>query len=64
MSGLLERVGELLARRTSRRGALSKAAVAGAAFAVAPVRYLIRPGTAWAVISPQDCPSGSKCTDG
>ena len=64
MTALVERVGELLARRTSRRGALSKAAVAGAAFAVAPVRYLIRPGTAWAVIQPQDCPPGAKCRDG
>ena len=61
---LLTAMGEMLERRTSRRGALSKAAVAGAAFAVAPVRYLIRPGTAWAVISPQNCPPGSKCTDG
>jgi hypothetical protein len=64
VSGVVEAVGELLARRTSRRGALSRAAVAGAAFAVAPVRYLIRPGTAWAVIRPNDCPKGSKCTDG
>jgi hypothetical protein len=61
--GLLVRVGELLARRTSRRGALARAAVAGAAFAVAPVRYLIRPGTAWAVLRPRDCGSGL-CTDG
>jgi hypothetical protein len=53
----------LLERRTSRRTALSRAAVAGAAFAVAPVRYLIRPGTAWAVITPGDCSSGL-CTDG
>ena len=61
---LLTAIGEVLERRTSRRGALSKAAVAGAAFAVAPVRYLIRPGTAWAVITPQNCPTGSKCADG
>jgi hypothetical protein len=56
-------VGRLLERRTTRRRALSRVAVAGAAFAVAPVRYLVRPGTAWAVIGPQDCHSG-KCTDG
>jgi hypothetical protein len=61
---LVARMGELLERRTSRRGALSRAAVAGAAFAVAPVRYLIRPGTAWAVLTPQDCSPGTKCTDG
>jgi hypothetical protein len=53
----------LLERRTSRRKALSRAAVAGAAFAVAPIRYLIRPGTAWAVLGPSDC-LGGLCTDG
>ena len=41
--GLSERfaasVGALLERRVSRRGALARAAVAGSAFAVAPVRY-------------------------
>jgi hypothetical protein len=56
-------VGGLLERRTSRRGALARAALAGSAFAVAPIRYLIRPGTAWAVLLPQDCASGL-CTDG
>ncbi len=64
MSGLVDAFGGLLARRTSRRGALSRAAVAGAAFAVAPVRYLVKPGTAWAVLRPQDCPHASKCRDG
>jgi hypothetical protein len=57
------RVGSLLERRVSRRGALARAAVAGSAFAVAPVRYLVRPGTAWAVIDPNRCASGL-CTDG
>jgi hypothetical protein len=61
---IVARIGEVLERRTSRRGALSRAAVAGAAFAVAPVRYLVRPGSAWAVLRPADCPHGSKCTDG
>jgi hypothetical protein len=56
-------LGGLLERRMSRRGALAKAAVAGSAFAVAPVRYLVRPGNAWAVVSPNQCGSG-KCTDG
>ena len=56
-------VGALLERRISRRGALARAALAGSAFAVAPVRYLIRPGTAWAVVLPGDCSSGL-CTDG
>ena len=61
---VVERLGGLLERRTSRRGALAKAAVAGSAFAVAPVRYLIRPGTAWAVLRPEQCAQGSKCRDG
>ncbi len=56
-------VGSMLERRVSRRGALARAAVAGSAFAVAPVRYLVRPGTAWAVIGPGSCASGL-CTDG
>ncbi len=57
-------VGSLLERRLSRRSALSRAAVAGSAFAVAPVRYLVRPGTAEAVIKPQLCPPNSRCNDG
>jgi hypothetical protein len=56
-------VGSALERRISRRSAMTRAAVAGSAFAVAPLRYLLRPGTAWAVIGPQDCGSGL-CTDG
>jgi hypothetical protein len=56
-------LGRLLEHRLSRRGALSRAAVAGSAFAVAPLRYLLRPGTAWAVIGPGNCASGL-CTDG
>jgi hypothetical protein len=55
--------GRLLERRVSRRHALSRVAVAGAALAVAPVRYLVRPGTAWAVIRPGDCSTGL-CLDG
>lgn len=64
---LAERVstglGSLLERRTSRRGVIARAALAGSAFAVAPIRYLVRPQPAWAVIGPGDCSSGS-CTDG
>jgi hypothetical protein len=57
-------VGALLERRTSRRSALARAAVAGSAFAVAPIRYLIRPTTAWAVIRPGDCKPHALCNDG
>ena len=53
------RSGRLLERKVSRRSALSRAALAGSAFAVAPVRYMIRPGTAWAVLRPGELPHGS-----
>ena len=56
-------VGSVLERRLSRRKALHRAALAGSAFAVAPIRYLVRPGTAWAVIGPGNCGSGL-CLDG
>lgn len=53
----------LLERRTSRRGVLSRATLVASALAVAPLRYLLRPGTAWAVVGPGNC-SGGLCTDG
>ncbi len=56
-------LGEALDRRLSRRGVLARATVAGSALAVAPVRYLVRPGDAMAVVSPDRCRSGL-CTDG
>jgi hypothetical protein len=56
-------LGALLERRLSRRNALSRVAVAGSAFAVAPISYLVRPGDAWAVVRPRDC-RGGNCTDG
>lgn len=61
---LARALGGLIERRTSRRGLIARSAVAGAALAVAPVRYLVRPGTAWAVLRSADCPPGSHCTDG
>jgi hypothetical protein len=57
-------LGSVLERRSSRRGLLARAALAGSAFAVAPIRYLVRPGTAWAVLRPGGCPPGSRCRDG
>jgi hypothetical protein len=60
---LVERLGGLLERRLSRRSALARATVAGSALAVAPVRYLVRPEDAWAVVRPDSCRSGG-CTDG
>jgi hypothetical protein len=67
MSSLAERIAtaaaRALERRPTRRRALSRVALGGAALSVAPIRYLVRPGTAWAVIGPSDCRSGA-CTDG
>ena len=60
---LVTALGERLERRISRRGAIARGALAGSALAVAPMRYLLRPGTAWAVIQPGSCSSGL-CTDG
>jgi hypothetical protein len=60
---LADRAAALLERRSSRRSVLSRAALGGAAFAVAPIRYLIRPGTAWAYITPEQCSHG-RCLDG
>ncbi len=60
---VLAAAGSLLERRTSRRGLLQRAALAGSAIAVAPLRYLLRPVSAWALISPGSCSSGL-CTDG
>ena len=61
---LSDATASLLERRTSRRGVLARAAVAGSAFAVAPVRYLVRPEPAMAVIVPDDCRRHDKCRDG
>lgn len=63
-SRIVGTLGSLLQRRTSRRGVLARGAVAGAAFAVAPIRYLVRPQSAWGLIRPTDCPPGAKCNDG
>jgi hypothetical protein len=61
---LAQASGSLLERRVSRRGLLSRAALAGSAFAVAPVSYLLRPAPAWAVIRPGHCSGGARCNDG
>jgi hypothetical protein len=52
-----------LESRVSRRSALMRMAVAGSALTIAPLRYLLYPGTAMAVVVPGDCADGL-CTDG
>jgi hypothetical protein len=60
---LVKQAGSLLERRSSRRGLLAHAALVGSALSVSPLRYLLRPTTAWAVISPGGC-AGGLCNDG
>ena len=65
MSGdLADAAARLLEGRTSRRGLLIRLAVAGSAIVVAPLRYLLRPGTAMAVITCSQCGGGARCCDG
>jgi hypothetical protein len=61
---LVSAASALAERRVSRRGLLSRMALGGSALVVAPLRYLLRPGTAWAVLRPEDCRPGTRCADG
>ena len=64
---LVEKSAGFLEAQTSRRGLLVRAAIAGSALAVSPMRYILRPGTAYAAIcacAGQDCDCGSACCDG
>ena len=69
MSGnwFVDKTAAVLQARTSRRGFLVKAAVAGAALTVSPLKYLLRPVTAYAAIcgcNGYDCGCGAACCDG
>jgi hypothetical protein len=64
---LTERASSALARRTTRRGFLARSAIVGSAMTAAPLRYLLRPGSAYAAICGchgQDCGCGDLCCDG
>lgn len=58
---LLVATTDYLERRTSRRGFLMRVVAVGSAMAIGPVRYLVRPESAWAQLQPSDC-SGSRCS--
>lgn len=60
---LAESSSRMLGADMSRRSFLVKMAVGGSALAVAPLRFLLYPGTALAIVAPSDCRSGL-CTDG
>ncbi|MDQ1377598.1 MAG: hypothetical protein QOK20_3328 [Acidimicrobiaceae bacterium] len=56
----MEASSSLLANLTTRRSFIVRVAVAGSAMAVAPLRYLLRPGTAYATV----CGPDSTCATG
>ena len=56
---LTSTIGDALLARTSRRGFLSRATITATALTVAPVDYLLRPGTAYAAVC--ECAPGSAC---
>lgn len=55
-----------LERRISRRGLLVRMTVVGSALTIAPMRYLLRPGSAWASTTCKTCANGHQvcCTTG
>ncbi|MDW3178199.1 MAG: twin-arginine translocation signal domain-containing protein [Acidimicrobiia bacterium] len=64
---LVDRAGTAIAGHTSRRGFLTKTALAGSALATVPTAYVLKPGTAYAALcrcNNQDCDCGSTCCDG
>jgi hypothetical protein len=61
--GIVNASAAFLERRMSRRSALVRLAFAGSALSVAPLRYLLYPEPALAVIVPGSCGNGL-CTDG
>jgi hypothetical protein len=60
---LVESSARALETRFSRRSALVRVAVAGSALSIAPLRYLLYPGTALGVVVPGSC-AGGLCDDG
>lgn len=65
---LVRSTSTFLDRHTSRRGFLMRAVITGTAMAVAPIRYLTRPESAWACAGvgtcPPGCSGGNACCDG
>ncbi len=63
-----ERLGGFLANRTSRRSFLARTTLTATALSVAPVDFLIRPGTAYAFLCEcapgTDCGCSQACCDG
>jgi hypothetical protein len=64
-TALVTAVGTWLNRRPSRREFLVRSALIGSALVVHPIRYLLRPGTAYELIAnltlTRECPPGALC---
>lgn len=58
---LTEGATAVLERRSSRKSFLIRIAIAGSAMTVAPLRYLIRPESAWAVVTCSLCAPSDLC---
>lgn len=56
---LVDASARFLAARTTRRGFLARTAVVGSALAVAPGRFILRPGTAYAAVCGPDSTCGA-----
>jgi hypothetical protein len=64
---LVDRASAALERRTSRRSFLTKTAIVGSALVAAPMRYILRPVSAYAAVcncAGSTCDCGSACCDG
>jgi hypothetical protein len=64
---LVEKMSGILEARTDRRGFLSRSAMVGSAMAVAPMRFVLEPGTAYGTICNCNgslCSCGDLCCDG
>ena len=61
---LVRAASSALAGRSSRRGMLVRVALVASAVSVGPLRYLLRPQSAEAVITCGDCGGGAACCDG
>jgi hypothetical protein len=61
---LVDKAASLLKSRSNRRDFLATTAVVGSALVVAPKKYILEPGTAYAAVCGclgQECPCGSLC---
>lgn len=63
---LVQATSRFLAKRTRRRGFLAKSALVGSAIAVAPRKYFLEPGSAYAAVicNGYNCQPGNLCCDG